>query len=163
MNGSKMWQLASLVIPALLTGWLTFMFWGIEQKVKAVSEKQQAILSTHLAITEDVYKRRLTAYENADTQMTLLEDALQNLQPNATNNPAFLNRQAADALTTLSALNKMNKLYMSEKVGVGVGDLWWAGTEFFRGKRTKEEVAQKIAELEKQMKADIQPYVESLK
>ena len=161
--GSKIWQLASLVIPVLLTGWLTFMFSGVQQQVKQAADQQSAILSTRLAMTEDVYKRMLTAYDNTYTQMTLLNDALQNLQPNATDNPAYLNRQAADALTTLNALNKMNKLYMSEEVGKDLGDLWWAGTQFVRNKGTQDAVTQKIADLEKQMKADIQKGVVPLK
>ena len=39
-EGSRIWQLITLLAPALLTGWLTFSFGSTERKITATMDSQ---------------------------------------------------------------------------------------------------------------------------
>jgi hypothetical protein len=158
---SKTWQLLTLIVPVLLTGWLTFVSSRSESTIRRDIEDQNQVLSAQLDLTKDLYKRRFDTYEKLYTQLIVLNDKLApQFQEDATNN-GRLNRtaalhlalwksQVADFLRQLDDLNKMNGLHMSPDVEKLMGEAWQLGV---RG--NMQEVRPKIQAVEIQMKSEL--------
>jgi len=158
---SKTWQLLTLIVPVLLTGWLTFVSSRSESTIRRDIEDQNQVLSAQLDLTKDLYKRRFDAYEKLYTQLIVLNDKLApqfqqdattnaRLNPEAARHLALWKGQVADFLRQLDDLNKMNGLHMSPDVEKLMGEAWQLGV---RG--NMQEVRPKIQAVEIQMKSEL--------
>lgn len=161
-TGSWVWQLATLVVPVLLTGWLTYMSSQTEVKIKKDIDDKSQMLSEKLQLTEELYKRRFDAYEKLFTQLKVLQAKLRlenlkttrdsaHLSAQAEHHLAASNRQTADLLAQLDELREMNELHMSPDVEKLMSDAW-----LLEVRGDPEAVASKISEVEKQMKAELE-------
>jgi hypothetical protein len=160
-KGSKTWELLTLLLPVLLTGWLTFVSSRSESTIRKDIEDQNQILSAQLDLTKDLYKRRFDAYEKLYTRLIILNDKLAQqfqedpsknarLKGEAARHVALWHGQMADFLKQLDDLNKMNGLHMSPEVERLMGEAWQLGV---RG--NVEEIRPKIRDVEMQMKSEL--------
>jgi hypothetical protein len=62
-SSSKTWQMATLVLPVILTGWLTFTLSRSEDKIKQEIESKNQLLTAQLNLATELFKRRFDAYE----------------------------------------------------------------------------------------------------
>jgi hypothetical protein len=157
----KTWELLTLILPVLLTGWLTFVSSRSESTIRKDIENQNQILSAQLDLTKDLYKRRFDAYEKLYAQLIALNDKLApQFQESASKNDrpkgeaarhlALWRGQTADFLKQLDDLNKMNGLHMSSEVERLMGEAWQLGV---RG--NIEKIRPKIHDVEVQMKSEL--------
>jgi hypothetical protein len=111
------WKIAGVILPVILTAILGFWVTSITNEA---SEK----LKTNLAVTEQLYKRKIEIYEETHKQMRLLVDAFQN----ASINPQSVGK-ASESLKLLNQTYKINKLYISDEVAKELEELWKLGIE----------------------------------
>src|SRR5208283_5399870 len=74
---SRTWELVSLLAPALLAAYLTFLSGRSESRIKQGIESQSAVLSAQLRLNEELYRRRIDTYEKLYVQLKTLETKLQ--------------------------------------------------------------------------------------
>ena len=121
---SKAWQLATLLVPIVLTTWLTFWVSQKEDNIKQDIDKQSQLFSQQLQLSEELYKRRFDAYDKLYAQMVQLNGRL---QTQAGVERGDWNKINADQVAQFSELLNLNKLHMSPSVeGLSV-DAWRVG------------------------------------
>jgi len=151
-ESSRAWQLISLLAPAILAAYLTFLSGRSENRIKQGIESQGAVLSAQLRLNEELYRRRIDTYEKLYVQLKSLEMKVQDrATTNSTGDLANANREIADLLKELSQARGMSELHMSDDVSRLMGDAWREGV---RG--TPESFAAKISVVEKQMKSELE-------
>src|SRR6266403_892006 len=109
---SKAWQLATLVVPVILTGWLTYVFSRSEASVKQELDARNQQLSAQLTLSTELFKRRFDAYETLYSQLINVNEKLLLQEANSAANQAksknvraaATNRQTADLLARLDKL-----------------------------------------------------------
>jgi len=124
--GPKVWQIVLLILPTLLTAWLTFVFSRSEARVTNQLDLEKQIFAQQLQLREDLYKREFDTYDKLYAQLLLLRDGLDRLQ--AGNAPAFWKPRLADLLAELDNLRKTNRLHISKPVYTAMGDAWMRGS-----------------------------------
>ncbi len=144
---SKMWQLATLALPILLTAWLTYWSSHNQIVVNQQLEKQNRLLTQQLALSEDLYKRRFDAYEKLYAKLVELNQRLQ-IPGGAAQ--AKWNKANADGVAQFSAMLELNRLHMSEPVDNLAKDAWNAGVH-----GDTDALSQTIGELETSMKKEL--------
>jgi hypothetical protein len=121
---SKAWQLATLLVPIVLTTWLTFWVSQKEDNIKQDIDKQSQLFSQQLQLSEELYKRRFDAYDKLYAQLVQLNGRL---QAQAGVERGDWNKINADQVAQFSELLNLNKLHMSPSVeGLSV-DAWRVG------------------------------------
>jgi hypothetical protein len=160
-SNSKAWQLATIMVPVFLTGWLTYTFSRSEDKIKQEIDAKQQVLSAQLSLSTELFKRRFDAYETLYSQLISLNQKLLLQHANSavtgaakTNDSKRLaeaNKQTADVLTQLNKLNAANALHMSDQVSSLMSDAWMAGVN-----GDVAGLSKKILEVEAQMKKELQ-------
>lgn len=161
---SKAWQLATLVVPVILTGWLTYVFSRSEARVKQELDARNQQLSAQLTLATELFKRRFDAYETLYRQLInvneklLLQEANSAASHSKSKNVrtvAATNRQTADVLAQLDKLNQENALHLSDEVFNLMTDAWKAGVD-----GNSDLLSQKIYEVEAQMKKELKAEME---
>ncbi len=161
---SKAWQLATLVVPVILTGWLTYVFSRSEASVKQELDARNQQLSAQLTLSTELFKRRFDAYETLYTQLINVNEKLLLQEANSAANQsksknvrkvAATNRQTADLLAQLDKLNQENALHLSDEVFNLMVDAWKAGVE-----GNSNLLSQKIYEVEERMKKELKAEME---
>lgn len=128
---SKVWQVATLVIPILLTTWLTFWVSQKEESIKEHIDTQSQLFQQQLQLSEDLYKRRFDAYEKIYTQLAEINEEL------GPGQRATETKIIADNVSQLNGLLNLSKLHMSANVESLTGDAFFAaahqdGPELFK-------------------------------
>jgi hypothetical protein len=118
---SKAWQLATLLVPIVLTTWLTFWVSQKEDNIKQDIDKQSQLFSQQLQLSEELYKRRFDAYEKLYVQLAQLNGKLGPYK-----NGGAESKINADRAAQLNELFDLNKLHMSRKVENLTGQAWFA-------------------------------------
>src|SRR5260370_33522462 len=122
---SKAWQLATLVVPVILAGWLIYVFSRSEVRVKQELDSRNQQLSGQLTLSTELFKRRFDAYETLYTQLINVNEKLLLQEANSAANQsksknvrkvAATNRQTGDLLAQLDKLNQQNALNLSDEV-----------------------------------------------
>jgi hypothetical protein len=121
---ARAWQLATLLVPIVLTTWLTFWVSQKEDNIKQDIDKQSQLFSQQLQLSEELYKRRFDAYDKLYAQLVQLNGRL---QTQAGVERGDWNKINADQVAQFSELLNLNKLHMSPSVeGLSV-DAWRVG------------------------------------
>ena len=164
-SSSKTWQMATLVLPVVLTGWLTFTSSRSEDKIKQEIDAKNQLLTAQLNLATELFKRRFDAYEALYGALINLNEKLLLQQANSAaasradskfdRQLAVSNRQTADLLLELDGLNRKNALHLSKDVANGMTDAWQAGVQ-----GDTKGLAEKIDEVEQQMKKEIEEEME---
>ncbi|HYA63825.1 MAG TPA: hypothetical protein VED66_11530 [Candidatus Sulfotelmatobacter sp.] len=163
-SGSKAWQLATLIVPVILTGWLTFIFSRSQARLQQEFEAQNQKLSAQLSLATELFKKRFDAYETLYIELTSLKEKLllqeANIAANLSKSKnvktlAATKRQTADLLAQLDKLNQENALHVSDDVSNLMSDAWKAGVD-----GNSDLLSQKISEVEVQMKKEIKAEME---
>lgn len=144
---SKGWQLATLLVPIVLTTWLTFWVSQKQDNIKQAIDEQSQLLSQQLQLSDELYKRRFDAYDKLYVQLVQLNERLQ-AQGEA--EPGNWNKMNADQFVQFNELLDLNKLHMGPKVEPLMFPAWMAAA---RGDR--QLVAQSIHDLEVAMKTEL--------
>jgi len=164
-SSSKTWQMATLVLPVILTGWLTFTSSRSEDKIKQEIDAKNQLLTAQLNLATELFKRRFDAYEALYGALINLNEKLLLQQANSAaasradsnfdKRLAVSNRQTADLLSELDQLNKKNALHLSEGVANGMTNAWQSGVQ-----GDTKALAQKIDQVEQLMKKEIEEEME---
>ena len=165
-SNSKAWQLATIIIPVVLTAWLTYFFSRSQTRITQEIDAKNQVLSAQLNLATELYKRRFDAYETLYTHLIDMNDKLLLQQANAMasrganasrdKQQAAINRQTADLIAELNNLNEQNSLHMSKEVSTLMAAAWQAGAQ-----GDTAELAKKITEVEAQMKTELQAEMET--
>ena len=148
-------QIQIALISAVITAVLGFAGWfaqsRIQQQINAKSQEREA----KLAITQQVYARKLATYESIHLQMTNLITVLGNLE-----NGIDAKKSAADALINLEMATKTDSLYLSDDVANQLQQLVYLGGKLkslgSSGTTTTiDDVTGQTSTIEVQMKADL--------
>src|SRR5208283_1293787 len=124
---SRTWELVSLLAPALLAAYLTFLSGRSESRIKQGIESQSAVLSAQLRLNEELYRRRIDTYEKLYVQLKTLETKLQDRTAASGADMAKTNRELADLQKDLAQARGMSELHMSNDVSKLMGDAWLEG------------------------------------
>ncbi len=144
---SRTWQLATLIVPIVLTTWLTFWVSQKENNIKQDIDKQSQLFSQQLQLSEELYKRRFDAYEKLYAQLVQLNARLQTQGGAESGDWSKIN---ADRVVQFNELLELSKLHMSRKVEKVTFEAWLAGA---RGDGPL--LSQRIGELEVAMKEEL--------
>jgi hypothetical protein len=147
--GPRLWQFVSLVLPVLLTAWLTFVFSRSEARVTQQLELQKQAFAQQMQLSEDLYKRRFETYDKLYTQLLLLGNEIEHLR--AGGSPVLWNRRLADSLSELDTLRKMNRLHISDSVYAAMGDAWQRGSRL-NGAQFGQDLDQVEAQMETELR-----------
>jgi hypothetical protein len=149
---SKAWQIATLLMPILLTTWLTF--WvsqkenSIKQHIDTQSQFFQQQLQQQFQLSEDLYKRRFDAYEKIYTQLAQINEKLDSDERTAET------KTTADNAAQLSELINLSKLHMSENVESLIWDAFYAAS-----REDGPELAKRIDVLKNAMKKELDDWM----
>src|SRR5260370_7846758 len=126
---SKIWQVATLVIPILLTVWLTHVSSSSEDRVKVKidqqMDQQKEVFAEHVQLRQDVYKRRFETYDKLYAQLISLDEAIAQLDAGST--PVLWNRHLRNSLVELDSMRRANRLHLSDPVDQSMADAWQRG------------------------------------
>lgn len=153
--GSKAWQVAMLVIPILLTFWLTHVSARSEKNVtdrinqQALLQKQQLdqqkqVFVEQVQLSQDLYKRQFDTYDKLYAQLLILRSTLEDRTPG---NPSVALRRMADSLFELDNLRRANHLHISDSVYDSMGDAWQKGARM-----RAEDLDQVETKMQKELK-----------
>lgn len=161
---SRPWQLATLFLPVILTGWLTYFLSKSEARVKQELDAQNQQLTAQLTLATELFKRRFDAYQTLYSQLVNVNEKLLLQEANAAANHSKLNnrrtaaatnRQTADLLAQLDKLNQENALHLSDEVYTLMEEAWKAGVD-----GNSELLSKKISDVEAQMKKELKAEME---
>jgi hypothetical protein len=146
---SRAWQVAMLVIPILLTAWLTHVSSSSEgrvtSKIDEQMDQQKQVFAEQVQLSQDLYKRQFDTYDKLYAQLLILRSAIERLNPRSPS--VVLNRRLADSLAELDSLRKTNRLHISDPVYKSMGDAWQKGARM-----NAQDLDQVEAQMEKEMK-----------
>jgi hypothetical protein len=149
---SKAWQVATLLMPILLTTWLTFWVSQKEDSIKQQIDGQSQFFSQQLQqqfqLSEDLYKRRFDAYEKIYTQLAQINEKLDSDQRTAET------KATADNAAQLSELINLSKLHMSENVESLISDAFYAAS-----REDGPELSKRIDLLKTAMKKELDDWM----
>lgn len=161
-------------VTALFTAVLTFVVWFSQQKIEqkidnnqivlqSKLEAQQVQLQAHLALKEELYKRRLNLYEDACRQIADAQIALADV---GTTDESVI--RATNLVNALDKLRRGHQLYWSKQVDGALDRLWSLGIcrvgsrpcELPEGKvldvdSLPQEITNAVMDLHEQMKSDL--------
>jgi hypothetical protein len=143
---SKAWQLATLLVPILLTTWLTFWVSQKENNIRHDIDNQNQLFSHQLQLSEELYKRRFDTYDKLYAQLVQLNGRL---EKQAGTERAEWNKANADQIAQFNELLNLSQLHMGPKVEALMFPAWIAGA---RGDGPL--LAQSIHDLEAAMKKE---------
>ena len=124
-TASRGWQIISLLLPVLLTGWLTSVISRSETRVTAQLDLQKQLFAQQVQLSEDLYKRRFETYDKLYAELITLSSSIERLD--AGGSRVVWNRRLTDSLAQLDTLRKTNRLHMSDSVYKTMGDAWQKG------------------------------------
>jgi hypothetical protein len=145
--GSKAWQLTMVILPIVLSIWLTHVSARSEKNVtdrinqQAELQKQQAeqqkrqleqqmeqqkqVFVEQVHLSQDLYKRQFDTYDKLYAQLLILRSTIDRRNPGSPS--GGLNRRFADSLFELDHLRQTNRLHISAPVYNSMGDAWQKG------------------------------------
>jgi hypothetical protein len=145
---SKAWQLATLLVPIVLTTWLTFWVSQKETNIRHDIDNQNQLFSHQLQLSEELYKRRFDTYDKLYAQLVQLNGRLEK-QAGAGAKSADWNKTNADQIAQFNELLNLSQLHMGPKVEALMFPAWLAGA---RG--DGPQLNQSIHDLEVAMKKE---------
>src|ERR1700687_1382932 len=110
---SKAWQLATLLVPILLTTWVTFWVSQKETNIRHDIDNQNQWFSHQLQLSEELYKRRFDTYDKLYAQLVQLNGRL---EKQAGAESGDCNKDNADQIAQFNELLNLSQLHMGPKV-----------------------------------------------
>jgi len=150
---SKAWQLATLLVPIVLTTWLTYWVSQKENNIKQDIDKQSQLFSQQLQLSEELYKRRFDTYDKLYAQLVQLNGRLEK-QAGAGAESGEWNKINADQVAQFNELLNLSQLHMGPKVEALMFPAWLAGA---RG--DGPQLNQSIHDLEAAMKTELDEWM----
>lgn len=148
-TSSRAWQVAMLVIPILLTAWLTHVSSSSEDrvtsKINEQIDQQKQVFAEQVLLSQDLYKRQFDTYDKLYAQLLILRSTIERLDPRSPS--VVLQRRLADSLAELDSLRQTNRLHISDTVYNTMGDAWQKGARM-----SVKDLEQVEAQMEKEMK-----------
>jgi membrane-associated HD superfamily phosphohydrolase len=121
---SRVWQLITLILPILLTSWLTYFVSQKQSRTEDRINYQSQMLSQQLQqqvqVSEDLLKRRFDAYDKLYAQLVEIQTKLEHAEAGEAN------KIVADQAFELGELLDASGLHMSEKVSDLAFQTWLA-------------------------------------
>lgn len=148
---SKAWQLATLLVPIVLTTWLTYWVSQKENNIKQDIDKQSQLFSQQLQLSEELYKRRFDTYDKLYAQLVQLNERL---EKQAGGERGSLDKISAEQFEQFNELLNLSKLHMGPKVEALMFPAWLAGA---RG--DGPQLTQSIHDLEAAMKTELDEWM----
>lgn len=148
---SRAWQLALLLVPIVLTTWLTFWVSQKQDNIKQQIDNQSQLFSQQLQLSEELYKRRFDTYDKLYAQLVQLNGRL---QTQAGAERGEWNKINADQVAQFNELLNLSKLHMGPKVEPLMFPAWIAGA---RG--DSAQLSQSILDLEVAMKKELDEWM----
>jgi hypothetical protein len=148
---SKTWQLATLLVPIVLTTWLTYWVSQKENNIKQHIDDQSQLLSHQMQLSEELYKRRFDAYDKLYGQLVQMNAKLQ-AQSGA--EPGEWNKAFADQVVQFNESLNLSKLHMGPKVEPLMYPAFVAGAHL-----DGPQLNQSIHDLEAAMKAELDAWM----
>ena len=143
-------EAAKIVLPSLITALIGFGIWNTQKDIEQKVEKNNRMIQTRLALSEEFYKRRLTVYEATCKEVATVKDALDQAQLDT--------GKAADSLASLDKFRRSNALYISDNLENSLSDLWGAGIDLMMNAEddaVKQRIAERIARAHVHMKDEL--------
>ena len=148
---SKAWQLATLLVPIVLTTWLTFWVSQKETNIRHDIDNQNQLFSHQLQLSEELYKRRFDTYDKLYAQLVQLNGRL---EKQAGAESGDWNKTNADQIAQFNELLNLSQLHMGPKVEALMFPAWMAGA---RGDGPL--LTQSIHDLEAAMKKELDEWM----
>ena len=148
---SKAWQLAMLLLPIVLTAWLTYLSSITEGRIKGEIDQRSQMFVGQLQLSEELYKRRFDAYEKLHAQLVELNERL---KVQGQLRRGSWNKVYADGVAQFGALHEASKLHLSPEVETCMGNAYFAAV---RG--DPELVPQRINDVEEAMKNELDDWM----
>ncbi|MDQ2974177.1 MAG: hypothetical protein M3R69_02050 [Acidobacteriota bacterium] len=154
-------ELLKLAVPSLITIFFGYIIYGMQTDIKAKVDSNQEILRNKLAfqaaLKEELYKRKLSRYEDACVQLAVTEAALNNAGSQTTEDET----RAIDAFIKFEQLNKGNTIYWSQDLQKGLTQFWATGLGKIKEKKwddreVDQQIINEITALHTQMKSDLE-------
>lgn len=115
---SKGWQLTTIILPILLTTWLTYFVSQkqskTEDRINTESQLLQQQLQQQMQLSEELFKRRFDAYDNLYVQLVQHQEKLR-VTPGAAS-LAEWNKANADQAIQINELLNLSRLHLSKDV-----------------------------------------------
>ena len=150
LEDSKKWQ----IILAIFTALIGFSVWYAQSRIQLRIDDKSRELESRLALNQEFYRRKLSTYEKVHKQMADLINSLDEVRFESSGT-----KTATDALHNLYVSYTTNSIYLSDELVTQLGDLVELGNRLpaldRSGKTTLEQVDQKVASIENQMKKDL--------
>jgi hypothetical protein len=173
-KGSRFWGMLLEYGPAIIAGlfgiataFIAFSIWQNQASIQQSIEHSNKALSTRLALSEELYKKKLSLYETASNDINGLIKALLRAEVNDQDRQAKL--QISKSLIGINDLYQTKKLYLPDDVEQKLGEFWriasdWQGLkseeqqqgqDTSRKGSTREEIEGKATALIKLMRNDL--------
>jgi hypothetical protein len=123
---TKAWQLATLLVPILLTTWLTFWVSQKETNIRRDIDNQNQLFSHQLQLSEELYKRRFDTYDKLYAQLVQLNGRLEKQAGEGAESGDW-NKTNADQIAQFNELLNLSQLHMGPKVEALMFPAWIAG------------------------------------
>lgn len=141
---------AKILLPSLVTALIGFGIWSTQKDIEQKVEKNNRMIQTRLALSEEFYKRRLTVYEATCKEVATVKDALDQAQLDTA--------KAADSLKSLHHFRQSNALYISDNLETSLADVWEAGIDLMMSaedEAVKKRIVERIAIAHVHMKDEL--------
>ena len=148
---ARAWQLATLLVPIVLTTWLTFWVSQKETNIRHDIDNQNQLFSHQLQLSEELYKRRFDTYDKLYAQLVQLNGRL---EKQAGAESGDWNKTNADQIAQFNELLNLSQLHMGPKVEALMFPAWLAGA---RGDGPL--LTQSIKDLEAAMKTELDEWM----
>lgn len=151
-GGGSGWigEAVKIVLPSLVTALIGFGIWSTQKDIEQKVEKNNRMIQTRLALSEELHKRRMNVYESTCKEIATVKDALDLAQIDTA--------KAADSLESLDRFRRINALYISDNLETSLSDLWGAGIDLMMNAEddaVKKRIADRIASAHVHMKDEL--------
>ncbi len=147
-------QIGMALATAIITAVVGFAGWLAQSRVQQHIDEKSQELEARLAMTQQVYGRKLAIYESVHQQVTGLVKALGQVQVDS-----GAKKSAVDALSNLYMAYTTDSLYLSDEVVNQLKQLVILGGQLpsldLSGSTTMDQVTGQISSIEVQMKTDL--------
>lgn len=153
---SKGWELLLALLPALLptlaTLFIGFVIWQRQTQIQKGVDEGKVILTSHLSMKEEFFKRKLSVYENVHSQIAALVDALNTRDVDPKQDDVVASR-----LSEFNDCLAKNRLYINDAMNEALDGLREYGLDVLRKERgcTTGEFMNRVAAVEKKMAVDL--------
>jgi hypothetical protein len=153
---SKWWKLLLALLPAMLptlaTLFIGYAIWQRQTQIQKGVDEGKVILTSHLAMKEEFFKRKLTVYENVHSQITRLVAELNTIEVDPKQDEAV-----AGVLSEFNDSLEKSRFYINDNTHDALDQLREYGLRVLSKEKgcTTGEFMNKVVLVEKMMATDL--------